>query len=367
MCAYIRVMWRLAPAFVLVVLAPLIGEFLLGNIPVTGILFAVILGPLYGAGALLVRETGRRTGGWPSMVLLAAAYALIEEGLADQLLFNHDYAGHDYLTGPSYLPAIGTSVEATQTILALHTVWSVCVPIALAETSAGTRATTPWLRRTGLAVTACVYALGVALVFGGSYADGHFLATPGQLIGVTVVVVALIVAAFRLRPRSPRPGAVPPPWVAGLLAFAVTGAFWGPAVLISAQSYEWVGVGMWVVAFGTGTALVTRWSRRTGWDQRHRFALAAGATLTYVWTAFPIEPELGAPAAVDIGSNVLFGALGIAVLVLAGRRLPTEPVIARSAGHVGQAQPGMVERPSVVRDGDAHPGGATRWPSPPSG
>ncbi len=320
--------------FGLFVLAPFVGEFLLGNIPVTGIVFAVILAPLYGGGALLVREIGRRTGGWPSMLLLGAAYALIEEGLADQLLFNHDYAGHDYLTGPSYIPAIGTSVEATQTILALHTVWSVAVPIALAETFAGTRATTPWLHRTGLAVTACVYALGVAVVSGGSYTDSHFLATPGQLAGVAAAVVALIVVALRVRPRPQLPGSAPPPWIAGLLACTVTGAYWGPSVLIGAQSYEWIGVGVWTVAFGTGIVLVARWSRRAGWDQRHRFALAAGATLTYVWTAFPVPPELGAPAALDIGSNILFGALGIAILVLAGRRLPAEPVVPplRAAG-----------------------------------
>ena len=282
MYAYIEVMRRLGPVVGLFVLAPFVGEFLLGNIPVTG---------------------------------------------ADQLLFNHDYAGHDYLTGPSYIPAIGTSVEATQTILALHAVWSVSVPIALAETFAGNRATTPWLHRTGLTVTACVYALGVALVFGGSYSDGHFLATPGQLAGVTAVVVVLIVGALRVRRRPQLPGTAPPPWVAGLLGFTVTGAYWGPSVLIGAQSYEWVGVGVWLVAFGSGILLVARWSRRTGWDQRHRFALAAGATLTYVWTAFPVAPELGAPAALDIGSNILFGALGVTVLVLAGRRLSAEPVL----------------------------------------
>ncbi len=312
---------RLAPAFGLFALAPFVGEFLLGNIAVTDIFFAVLLAPLYGGGALLVREIGRRTGGWISMVLLAAAYALVEEGLADQLLFNHDYAGHDYLTGPSYLPALGTSVEAAQTVLALHTVWSVCVPIALAEAFAGSRAGTPWLRRTGLAVTACGYAAGVALVFVGSYTDGHFLATAGQLVGVTAVVVALIVAALRVRRRSQVPGAVPAAWLVGLLAFTVTGAYWGPSVLIGAQTYEWVGVAVWTLAFGTGIVLVAHWSRRTGWQQRHTFALAAGATLTYVWTAFPVQPELGAPARVDLVSNVLFGALGIIILVLAGRRL----------------------------------------------
>ena len=68
------------------------------------------------------------------MVLLAAAYALIVEGPVDQLLWNDSYAGEDLLSGDSFIPAIGMSVELTQTILALHTIWSICVPIAIVET-----------------------------------------------------------------------------------------------------------------------------------------------------------------------------------------------------------------------------------------
>lgn len=37
------------------------------------------------------------------MVLLAAAYALIEEGPVDQLLWNDSYAGADLLHSPRYI------------------------------------------------------------------------------------------------------------------------------------------------------------------------------------------------------------------------------------------------------------------------
>jgi hypothetical protein len=114
---------RVGPALGLFLLVPFVGEFLLGNLTVGELGLVLVLAPLYGFGALLVRELGRRSGGWPTMVLLAAAYALIEEGPVDQLLWNDSYAGHDYLHGDSYLPALGMSVELTQTILALHTVW----------------------------------------------------------------------------------------------------------------------------------------------------------------------------------------------------------------------------------------------------
>ena len=86
-------MRRVAPAIGLFLLAPFVGEFLLGNLTLGELGLGILLAPLYGCGALLVREVARRTGrGWPTMALLAAAYALIEEGPVDQLLWNDSYA-----------------------------------------------------------------------------------------------------------------------------------------------------------------------------------------------------------------------------------------------------------------------------------
>jgi hypothetical protein len=157
---------RLSPVFGLFVLAPFVGEFLLGNLTLADPWLGLVLAPLYGCGAVLVRELGRRGGGgWPSMVLLAAAYALIEEGPVDQLLWNDSYAGQDLLSGDSFIPAIGMSVELTLTILALHTVWSICVPIAIVEAFVPHRPAEPWLGRVGLTVVGALYALGAGLVW----------------------------------------------------------------------------------------------------------------------------------------------------------------------------------------------------------
>jgi hypothetical protein len=322
--AYIPIMptrRRLGPVVGLFLLAPFVGEFLLGNLTVGELGLGLVLAPLYGFGALLVRELGRRGGGWPTMVLLAAAYALIEEGPVDQLLWNDSYAGHDYLHGDSYLPALGMSVELTQTILALHTVWSICVPIAIVEALVPDRRTEPWLGRTGLTVTAVLYALGAVLVFWGNYAQERFLASPAQLAGIGVVIIGLVVVALGRRswPLPGVEGSAPSPWLVGGAALVATSAHWGPAVLVTAGWYEWVGVTVWFLVAALGVRLVSRWSRRRGWDQRHRFALAAGAALTYVWVAFPLRPEAGGSLTIDLVSNTVFGAVAIVVLSLAAR------------------------------------------------
>ncbi|MGH7921493.1 MAG: hypothetical protein ACREQM_16350, partial [Candidatus Dormibacteraceae bacterium] len=73
---------RVAPALLLLVLSPLVAEFLLGDLSVRSLYVLAYLIPLYGGGALLIREVTRRSGrGWPTMVLLAIAYGIFEEGV----------------------------------------------------------------------------------------------------------------------------------------------------------------------------------------------------------------------------------------------------------------------------------------------
>ena len=214
------------------------------------------------------------------------------------------------------------SVQLTQTILALHTIWSICVPIAVVETFVPHRRAEPWLGRIGLTVVGVVYALGAGLVFWGNYYEERFLASSGQLSGIGIVIVALVVAAYVIKGRRlPRlPGSAPSPWIVGASALLLTSAWWGPAVLVSAGWYEWIGVAVWVMAVTAGVLLVSRWSRQTGWDDRHRLALAGGAMLTYVWASFPVPPEGGDSASVDLVSNLIFGTVALVILALAARR-----------------------------------------------
>jgi hypothetical protein len=147
---------RLAPAIWLLVLAPFVAEFLLGDFSVRSLGLLLVFVPLYGGGALLIREVIRRTGrGWPSIVLLATAYALVEEGFATQSLFNPNYAGQ-HLLAYGYVPALGTSPVWAVFVLSIHVVWSISTPILIAEGLAGDRRTTPWLGRIGLAVVAAL-------------------------------------------------------------------------------------------------------------------------------------------------------------------------------------------------------------------
>ncbi|MFC6679099.1 hypothetical protein ACFQE7_24530 [Nonomuraea ferruginea] len=151
---------RIAPALGLFFLSPLIGEFLLGNLPVTMLVALITLAPLYGGGALLVRELARRRGvGWPGIVLLAVAYGLIEEGLVTRSLFNPGFAGMD-LRSYAWIPGVEVSAWWTVFVLGVHVVGSICVPIAVMESLVPARASEPWLRRPGLVVAGCCSSWG---------------------------------------------------------------------------------------------------------------------------------------------------------------------------------------------------------------
>ncbi|MEU0569274.1 hypothetical protein ABZ297_28410 [Nonomuraea sp. NPDC005983] len=102
---------RILPAPGLLVLAPLVGEYLLGNIAINALPMIIRLIPLYGGGALLIREVARRWRlGWPGIILLGLAYAVIEGGpwhrfaLGAAGLATYTWHGFSLISGTSSTP-----------------------------------------------------------------------------------------------------------------------------------------------------------------------------------------------------------------------------------------------------------------------
>lgn len=314
---------RLLLAAGLFVLAPFVGEFVLGNQAITALPTLLLLAPMYGGGALLVRETARRTGaGWPTMIALAAAYALVEEGLIDQMLMNPAYLGLDDFAGQAPIPGLGISAQLTAASLTLHTVWSIGVPIAIMETFNRTDPR-PWLGRVGTGVVAVVFVAGSTLLAALQYEQFRFLASPLQFAVTVVAVVGLLVFGLTVLRRwtpLPRAGArAPRPVAAGAAAFGLSSLYWGLDLVVPAASDAWVAVGCWAVLAAAAAVLLSRCSARPGWGRPHRLAVAGGALLTYLWAAFVNSASLGIPPVIAVLGNVVFGAAAVVILVLAVR------------------------------------------------
>src|SRR5579863_7384143 len=182
---------RVAPAIGLFLVAPLVAEFLLGDLPIKLLGVLAILAPMYGGGALLIREVVRRTGrGWPEIMVLALAYAIFEEAFTTQTLFNPNYLHLNlHLLEPAYLPALGIGAQWTVFVLTLHTVWSISVSIALTEALVPDRAETPWLGNIGLAIVALLFALAcTAMTLNSIRMDAHhFVASRSQFTWAAVI------------------------------------------------------------------------------------------------------------------------------------------------------------------------------------
>lgn len=307
------------PALALFFVAPLVAEFLLGNLPIKLLPALVVLAPMYGGGALLIREVARRTGrGWPSILLLGMAYGLIEEAFTTQSLFNPNYLKLNLgLLAPAYIPALGIGAWWTLWMLMVHGIWSISTPIALIEACVPDRARTPWLARVGLSVVAAAFLFGAVATTLMGYKHDRFLASKAQFAGAAVVIVVLVILAFRV-PGNRRYAAyrlAPLAWILGLVALA-----FASAAMLVPMHWGWGAVAA-LLALDLGMIVVVApLARRGGMVLAHQLALGAGAALAYGWHAFLQRPAVGGmDASVRVG-NAIFLAGALALIWFAAKR-----------------------------------------------
>ncbi|WP_051165665.1 hypothetical protein [Amycolatopsis orientalis] len=297
----------------LAALSPFFAEFLLGDQYLSGppqagrqlVMFAMFV-TLYGAGAVLIREAARRMNrGWPTIIALALAYGVAEEGLLTQTLFNPHYLDLDLLK-PAYVPWLGIGGQWTVYVLTLHVVWSIATPIAIAEAFFGR---TSWLRRPGLWAWSGVLAIGCAATFFVSYQMRHFLASPAQLVGAFLVAAVLVFGTLR-RTVTPKPVRGN-----GWLGFAV-GAIASTLFQVVMQKSllpPWPNV---VVMLALEAAVVAYAIR----VRPPAISLAAGATVTYGWVGLLSAVNAGFAATVE---QAVLVAVALALVVAAGSRRRT--------------------------------------------
>ena len=323
---------RFWPAVGLFFLAPLVAEFLLGDLPITMFFALFALAPLYGGGALLIREFVRRRGwGYPSMLLLALAYGVLEEAVTTQSLFNPNYADLRLLD-PGYVSALGMGAPWTVFVLTLHTVWSITVPIVLVE-AVSRRPREPWLGTKGFVVTCLLLLFGVVATTAFQLSEDSFVASAAQFAGAALVFFFLIGLAARLgREPGPRvPGRVPAVWLVGLSSLLVTSAF----LLTSDLDVPgWPSFALYLAGWAASIRVVRFWSRRQAWSRLHVLALASGALVSYAWHAFPQQSLADTSKAVDLTGNCIFAALAVLLLVVAWRRVDRVTPAAETAGRV---------------------------------
>ncbi|TLF77665.1 hypothetical protein [Nocardia cyriacigeorgica] len=271
------------PVSVLFVLSPLIGE-ILG----AAFRFSYLAQPLraaaifcfYGAGVLLVREVVQRRGlnGW-GLLLLALAFAVLEEGLGLQTIFNPQ--GMDGET--VYGRAFEVNWLWAVVVAGYHAVWSIVIPIVLTHLVFPAERHTAWLSRSMLSVFAGVFAVGFALFVFISLVRSDFRLSAAQTIGGGAAVIILVWSAGRCR----RPWATtstkrcPKPATVGWVGFGA-GLAWLMLYLVAfigspAPFVVWTLAALVFAAALAG--IMRRWVARPGWSRRHQLNGCLGAVL----------------------------------------------------------------------------------------
>lgn len=265
-------------------LAPWFAEMSWGGYPLTDLpLILLFLAPMYGGAAILIREIARRSGrGWPTIILLAAAFGVLQAGLVDQSLFNPAYDRYDF-QHPVHLGVIDVSLYYLLAFVAGHVVASIVAPIAVAECWSR-RSNGPWLTRRSASVLAGLYVLATVVNHLGVKDEvGHgFQASPTQVAAAAATVVALVMAALCRRSRPATETPVPRPTILAAVGFAAY-LFYLPGEGAAAFAVGVVVVALAVVVLG---AL----SRSRRWTDDHSMALVAGTILVGLVVPFWSAP-----------------------------------------------------------------------------
>ncbi len=212
---------RKHPILFLALLTPGIPEYLSGSSPVS----ALILNPaqffifqlpanlgLYTAGVLLIREARVRWHkGWPTVLLLGAAYGVLEEGIALSTLFNPS-AGPVGALG-YYGHWLGVSWVWVAGILLVHMIFSIAMPILLLDLAVPQLREVSLLSKRRIAVVATILTLDVLLLSWLVSNFEHFWMGTPVFLGSILSILGLIYLARRTpaslpqgKPNGPRFG-----------------------------------------------------------------------------------------------------------------------------------------------------------------
>ena len=318
------------PTLALFFLSPAVGELISGSAPPSEffnpIVFLIITS-LYGSGAVLMRELARRWGkGYDSLLLLGAAYGIIEEGLTAKSFF--DPAWPDLGVLGIFGRWLGVNWVWAEMLTIYHAVYSITIPAVLVELAFPSLSRDRWVRNR---VLAGFTALLISVVL-----FGYFVLTPYRpkfllCASSLLMVILFIFTAWKLPSDFGKHGFIqlrrPRYFLAagflGTLGFFLT--FWALPFLLPSP----------VIVMLFGVLLVLGFAffvQRYDWGEEsdlHRLALISGGLLFFILLA-PLQ-ELS-KTRVDAPKGMGFVGLAFLIgLILLGwymkRRNQTRPSI----------------------------------------
>lgn len=285
---------RIPPGLVLFLLAPILGELLSGHQPPLEFfnpLSLVILSLPYGCGALICRELVIRWGkGRFSLLLLAVAYGIYEEGIVVRSFFNPNWGELGHLG--EYSHAAGVTWTYAELLIHFHVLVSITASVVLAEMLYPEERHQSWISTKKL-----IFCFAALLL----WIPAGFLMTsyipPIELYILTWLTIFILMWAARHLPAQllrPRTVSVPRPrwfWLLGALNMSI---FFFTVFLTPQHDIPpfYVTALFLLVLDGVTLWLVLRWSGNGfAWNDRHRLAFIAGGLSFFIYACIDHDLE----------------------------------------------------------------------------
>lgn len=310
----------LCPGLLLFLVAPVMAELLSGTQPPIGFFNPLMLAmslAFYGPGALLIRETALYwKKGWPSILLLGAAYGVIEEGLMIKNFFDPSHATAGNLG--VYGRALGINWVFSIGLIVYHAVVSISVPIMIVEAVFPVYRDASWV---GPRLRPAL-ALLMAVEFCCTFFVWRPYQPPALQYGLTLLLLGGLIWTARLVPKhfAAAPSRPPSFWTLRLIGFTGVLVFVLYFTGVNQKLDPVVDIALFLGLLSLLLFGLARWASHPVWTPRHQLALATGVVLFYAILALVAGDK---PPRNRAGMR-LVGLIAILLIFLLNRRVKFE-------------------------------------------
>lgn len=296
---------QFSPAWILLFLAPAIGELVSGSAPPPEFfrpLSFLFLTLLYGCGAVLIREIiFRWEKGWGSLLLLGAAYGFYEEGIVVRSFFDPNWMDLGALG--EYGRVWGVNWVWVEHLTHYHTLISIAASITLVELFHPHRRQEAWLKKRGWFLNSA----GLGLMIPIGYLLNPYQAPLSHLLltWAGILICAVLACALPRQIFPPRSIDPPHPWRFWMLGFGGLFSYFMIVYGTSEAGAPPFPITMILLLILDGLVLwvIQRWSGNgASWDDRHRYALVAGGLTVFVVLSPLTEQPLMVPVGIITGA-----------------------------------------------------------------
>lgn len=310
----------IVPAILLSMLALFIPEILMGSTPASRAGQWLLELVFYASGALIIHEVVVRFQlNTLAVIFLGLAFGVIEEGILLQSVFNPGFLNLDL----SYGRTLGVNWVWAQFIVVYHSVFSIAIPVLLAQMIFRKQDGRPWLSKIGLGVVAGLYIFSGYFYFFIFQNMSEFRAPVAGLIIVALLALIFIFVAFKMKGNL-FAGALakPIPFVFSGLISVLALCLW----LLGLREVFTKGDGFpsWMIQ-AAGLLLIAilvlwfRLNRHRNWNTKNQLSVLSGALIASTIYGFYII--VGSKNKTDLIFQVMF-ALGVLVgMILLWRKI----------------------------------------------